>query len=81
MHADESTQKKRHLSFEHLPVLTEHEEFMGVNKLKNIPLFEINNLVIFQSNKKKVNGKNNESEEEEETDNPFRNLLDELNKN
>lgn len=66
LHADESTQKKRHLSFEHLPVLTEHEEFMGVNKLKNIPLFEINNLVIFQSNKKKVNGKNNGSEEEED---------------
>lgn len=66
LHVDENTKQKRHLSFEHLPILAEHEEFMGVNKLKNIPLFEINNLVIFQSKKKKVNGKNNESDEEED---------------
>lgn len=55
------------LSFENLPILSENDEFLGVNKMKKIPVFDINNLVIFKKNKKP--NKENQSDDEEEESN------------
>lgn len=65
---EENEENRNHtrLSFDHMPLLTDNEEFVGVNKLKNIPIFDINNLVIFQNNKKKGKEKNEEEEEDDE---------------
>ena len=43
----------RKMSFENMPILTENDEFLGVNKMKKIPIFDINTLVIFNKMKKK----------------------------
>jgi len=71
--------KERTFSFENLPILTENDEFLGVNKMKKIPVFNINNLVIFskmtknskaknQNNKKNEKNEKNEGSDEDEDD-------------
>ena len=59
--------------FDNLPILPENDEFLGVSKMKKIPVFDINTLVLFSGNHKKSQfGKkgekmaNQESEEDEE---------------
>ena len=42
----------RKMSFENMPILTENDEFLGVNKMKKIPIFDINTLVIFKCKNK-----------------------------
>lgn len=52
---DQSKVHKTTISFEfdNLPILEENDEFLGVSKMKKIPVFDINTLVLFSGNHKK----------------------------